>query len=255
LFEAWSTDFVTEKRVGQPLPSSGQQAVGAAMAAALGLSVHQHIGAGAAELLTALTAPGAITLTGRVADEWLAGRLGRRAAAYETASEQSGLSHEEIGSVVRSAPGLLTLAGSIGADAEDARYQAKVEALGRALAAALSDPTPATIDQQFLRAAAIADLEPPHVKLLHFIAYPPGAGGDYAGGLMLLDEVVGPALPDVRPILRQLQATLSRHYLIRQEPSDPTGRYEPYTMITSFGHEILELLGQDQRRARTMPLL
>lgn len=239
----------------QPLPTSGQQAVGAAMAAALGISVQQYIGAGAAELLAALTAPGAITLTGRVADEWLAGRLGRRVAAYETASEQSRLTHEQVGSIVRSTPGLLNLAGSIGADAEDARYQAKVEALGRALAAALSDPTPATIDQQFLRTAAIADLEPPHVKLLHFIGYPPGVGGDYAGGLMLLDELVGSALPDVQPILRQVQATLSRHYLIRQEESDPTGQYEPYTMVTPFGHEILDLLGQDRRRARPMPLL
>lgn len=239
----------------QPLSTSGQQAVGAAMAAALGLSVQQYIGAGAAELLAALTAPGAITLTGRVADEWLAGRLGRRVAAYEAASDHSGMTHEEIGSIVRSTPGLLNLAGSIGAGAEDARYQAKVEALGRALAAALSDPTPATIDQQFLRAAAIADLEPPHVKLLHFIGFPPGMGGDYAGGLMLLDELVGSALPDIQPILRHVQATLLRHHLIRQEASDPTGRYEPYTIVTPFGHEILELLGQDQPRARPMPLL
>lgn len=255
MFRTCSTDLVTEEQLEHKLPTSGQQAVGAAMAAALGLSVQQHIGAGAAELLTALTAPGAITLTGRVADEWLAGRLARRVAAYETASEQSGLTHEEIGSIVRGAPGLLNLAGSIGADAEDARYQAKVEALGRALAVALSDPTPATIDQQFLRAAAIADLEPPHVKLLHFIAYPSGVGRDYAGGVMLLDELVGPAMPDVQPFLPQVQATLVRHYLIRQESSDPAGRYEPYTMVTPFGHEILELLGQDKHPARPMPLL
>ena len=191
------------------------------MAAALGLTMEHHIGPGASAILAAGVTPAAITTTGRIHHEWLQARLSRRVAAYDVAARASGREGDELAEVARSTPGMLDLIGSVGVTAEDARYRAKVEGLGRALAAALADPGPATMDAAFMQVAAIADLEPVHVRVLHLIAHGPPEGHPLRGGdtgdptAMLLDaSLFEGIIPGAGSYVGNIMAVLTRHYLV-----------------------------------------
>ncbi|MBC7680551.1 MAG: hypothetical protein H7233_16430 [Pseudorhodobacter sp.] len=114
--------------------------------------------------------------------------------------------------------GLAMEAGTRTADAD------KIRALGRALAAGVSDD--ALVEPATLIALALADLEPPHVHLLRRMAQetPPRV---YGGGRTRMVTEAGPfrpspwelpqmiaALPALQPVLRPVLATLTRHALL-----------------------------------------
>lgn len=145
---------------------------------------------------------------------------------------ETGVSIEELEARISSSDKRAMFAG-IALDAGTRTVdQDKIRALGRALAAGVSDD--ALVDPAMLIVLAVADLEPPHVKLLRQLAEdePPRV---YAGGRVRFVTPGGPfkprdwerrsmiaASPELKPVLAPVLATLTRHALVLEV--DQTGR-------------------------------
>ena len=124
------------------------------------------------------------------------------------------------------------LGGSAISAATRTAYDAKVRALGRALACGLADDQ-ARIDEEQLIIAAIADMEAPHVSLLHLLVTrtPSRDASGIVGAVYEAPTFTLPGTPDSRawradyiasvrptlgPVLPALLGTLERHGLVKE---------------------------------------
>jgi hypothetical protein len=128
--------------------------------------------------------------------------------------------------------------------AQDTAMRDKRRALGRALAAGVAGDS-ARVDEELLFVRAIADLDPPHIRLLSLIGSEAPSKKPLNGGWMS-HEIVGhdPGLADVLPALL---ATLELHTLILDggvvKPVEG-GRVHQYS-VTARGQAFLRRLAED----------
>ena len=128
--------------------------------------------------------------------------------------------------------------------AQDTTMRDKRRALGRALAAGVAGDS-ARVDEELLFVRAIADLDPPHIRLLSLIGSEAPSKALLNGGWMS-HEIVGrdPGLADVLPALL---ATLELHTLILDggivRPVEG-GRVHQYS-VTARGQNFLRRLTED----------
>jgi hypothetical protein len=138
----------------------------------------------------------------------------RGARTLQVAAEELDISIDELGSQIGAGPEQAELlARVLEASARTLTLTAKVEALGRVLASGLKDE--AKLDEAAMLAAALMDMEAPHVRVLTAIKTKSAAGSG-ASRDMLLREFAG-----LKFGLANIISVLSRHGLILQRSSVP----------------------------------
>lgn len=150
-----------------------------------------------------------------VSTRWyeLTHRGGERVLEEATAA---GVPLDQLEALVGEDVGRLMLAGAAIDAGTRTAYPDKLRALGRALAAGVSDV--ALVDPERLAVAALDDMEAPHVKVLRHIAEeeppksPSRARLSWSVGWS--GEALARDLPEVAPVLAPILATLQRHALI-----------------------------------------
>jgi hypothetical protein len=104
--------------------------------------------------------------------EALALRRRRAERVYELAAVEAGISPEELLQRILGDERLLGLAAAVVAAASETALDAKIRALGRALATGALAADEAVVAEQRLLVNILADLEAPHVRLLAQLAKP-----------------------------------------------------------------------------------
>lgn len=107
----------------------------------------------------------------------------------------------------------------------------KLRALGRALAAGVTDD--ALVDQELLVVAALEEMEAPHVKVLRHIAEEWPNGMAMGSRPSWTEAGLRQVLPEVATVLDPVMATLERHTLVR---------------VTDRTPEAMQNLEQERRR-------
>lgn len=201
-----------------------------------------------ADLVANAAYPMLLKLTKKVAAEWNDIRWVRSVRSIQVATETAGVTEDDLTHRLRERTELLELAGKAAQGAADARYDARIKALGVALARGILQQDDAQLDEEFFLVAALTDLEVPHVRLLDFLATnaPPGRGS-----IMVSDGMIRQVLPQLAPVHEVLTEVLRRHGLIREVPEIHRGRgpsgnetfsSRPYTYVTRLGGEVLARL-------------
>lgn len=104
-----------------------------------------------------------------VAHEALPRRRQRAATAAEVAAAKTGLTPGELLERIRADERLLELAAAVIAAAAETALQAKIRALGQALAHGTLTTDEAEIDQERFMVGTLAALEAPHIRVLQEI--------------------------------------------------------------------------------------
>lgn len=183
------------------------------MASAAGAGLGYMAGSPETAMAGAGLAP-AMALAWEVDQAGRARRLQRAAEALVTSTQVSGISIEDLESRAEYDSETAELLARVIQLAADARMAEKVSALGRLLGQTLVDKPAERFDEAFLIAAALQDLEAPHVRLLALINGRYGttwtaAGSSRASGLQAFSRLTGGAL-----VLPAIVATLVRHGLV-----------------------------------------
>jgi hypothetical protein len=139
-------------------PSTGGAVGGALVGVAFGGVPGAVIGAAAGEVAA------------YVAHEALAHRRQRAATAVEVAATEADLTPEELLERIRADERLLELAATVIAAAAETALQAKIRALGQALARGTLATDDAQIDQERFMVDTLAGLEAPHLRALHQVS-------------------------------------------------------------------------------------
>jgi hypothetical protein len=108
----------------------------------------------------------------QLAREALALRRRRGERAYELATAEAGMSPEELLQRILADQRLMDLAVLAVTAASETALDAKIQALGRALATGALATDEAVVDQQRLLVGILADLEAPHLRVLAQLAEP-----------------------------------------------------------------------------------
>lgn len=173
-------------------PSTGSAVGGALVGVALGGVPGAVVGAAAGEVAA------------YVAHEALARRRQRAAAAVEVAAAKTGLTPEDLLARIRADDRLLELAAAVIAAAAETALQAKIRALGQALARGTLATDDATIDQERFMVATLAALEAPHVRLLLEIQR-------HSWRYDVLQQRLPGLVPVIPPVLSALRANALIH--------------------------------------------
>lgn len=128
--------------------------------------------------------------------------------------------------------------------------EGKITALAQVLAEGLRDG--GSVDEAFVIAAALADIEAMHVFVLHYLAVRPlppeelwGRPGEAPRGWDRAQ--LGEALPEVAPVLDGLLAVLEGYGLVRPQTDSTWAGVAALAQhaITPLGRRCLFLLGED----------
>jgi len=239
----WSSESL-RGRLRELMPS-GAGSVGGAL---VGLA----IGGPAGAVVGAATEPALEQLVSAA----LALRRRRGERAYEVAADEAGMSPDELLRSILGDERLLDLAVAVVTAAAETALDAKINALGRALATGATAADDAVVDEQRLLVRILADLEAPHIRVLVQLARPhprgrsvevPRVGGETRPGWAVddLEEALASARAILEPILRVLEA----HGLATEVASAVGAAYNACS-VTDAGLACLTLLG---RRAEQPP--
>lgn len=149
---------------------------------------------------------------GSIGSRWhdLSRRGGERVLEEAAAA---GVPVEELEARIGEDDERLLLAGAAINAGTRTAYPDKVRALGRALAAGVSDD--ALVDPERLAVAALNDMEAPHVKVLGHMAEGSWVGPHAEPRWAVSD--LARALPEVALVLAPVLATLERHALVERD--------------------------------------
>ena len=201
---------------------------------ALGFAVGGPAGA-----LVGGATPAAISAVLRYGDTTLEGRRQRAATALTVAADLLGGGVDDLETMLADDPARLELLARILEAAGHTPLAEKIPALGRVLAAGLGNS--ASLDGAFLLAAALNELEAPHVQVLQTIAVrepPPDLLGQpqESWGTTELADLHLP----FRYLMISIISTLDRHALIWDMGENVEGGRR--WVITEIGTQILDLL-------------
>jgi hypothetical protein len=162
-------------------------------------------------------------------------------AAAASANEDVASLVERIGDDVQRQELLLRVLQAAGAGT----LPSKIVALGRVLAAGLNDDA---VDESFILAGALAEMEAPHVQVLRILNMANGAPVTGLPDLnWWLPDHILQRLPGYSVVLPAVLQTLGRHGLVRNPPQSAwIGQGEDPVGITPLGHRCLALIPLDR---------
>jgi hypothetical protein len=179
--------------------------------------------------------------------ETLARRHQRAGRAIAAAAAGAGMTPEELLDRILGDERLLDLAAAAVAAASETMIEAKIRALGRALASGALATDDTVVDEQRFLVDTLADLEAPHVRVLNQLSIehegygsPVGPDGrSRAYGWLLEDLSAG--LPGLVPVLQSVLNVLAGRGLIL-DTAEGTYEYQPRWVLTEFGKQCLVML-------------
>lgn len=199
----------------------------------------------------ALVGAGAGVVVQHVTNRAMSRRFQRAAEVVEIAADEAGLTPEELLERIRADERLLELAAAVIAAAAETVLQAKIRALGQALARGTLATDDAEIDQERFMVGTLGALQAPHVRVLHKISrrysgygqrHTP-EGQPQAHGWTFED--LAARLPGMRPVLRPILSALTANALIFDTAVGmwgfSSGKSERW-IITDYGRQVLDLL-------------
>jgi hypothetical protein len=173
----------------------------------------------------------------------------------ELAARQANLGLEELQRRLAGSPHRLQLTAAALAAAANTTLEAKLRALGRALATGALTTDDAVIDEQRFLVDTLADLEAPHLRVLHQLSiehegywpevYAPGQEGAHGWSLRDLAD----SLPGQEAVLEPILSVLAGHALAL-DTADGTLEYRlegRRWVVTDYGKRCLaelEAIGQ-----------
>jgi hypothetical protein len=199
----------------------------------------------------ALIAGSAAAVVQHVVREEMNRRFQRAANVVQIAATEAQMTPEELFERVRADDRLLELAASVIAAAAETALQAKIRALGQALARGTLATDDATIDQERFMVGTLAALEAPHVRVLtqikrHYRGYGQRTTSDgthQAHGWTF--EALAARQPGLRQMLRPILSALTANALIFDTAIGTwdytVGKSERW-IITNYGRRVLDLL-------------
>lgn len=217
-------------------------------------------------VVAAVATPAVVALLAKAAEEWRRGSEKRQQRVVTEAAAWAGLSAEDLLATVVADPALLLLLSRALAAAAGTVLDAKVVALGRALASGALADDPAALQGQALIVDVLARLEAPHVRLLDAVAAGTTRSGGDVDGPTEVDLAAtihapvggGPATGGVllQPLLRTLdgeglvyQVSIGATWEDRVHDEDLPGMQTSHWAVTGFGRALLELLHEAGRRS------
>jgi hypothetical protein len=148
---------------------------------------------------------------------------------------------------------LLDLAAAVVAAASETMVEAKIRALGRALATGALAADDAVVDEQRFLVDILDDLEAPHVRMLHQLSIQHegyGSPRDEEGkerAYGWLTEDLTAHLPGLAVVLRPVLRILEGRDLIR-DTAMGTWDYVPRWVVTETGERCLAMLEERGRK-------
>jgi hypothetical protein len=225
-----------QRHLTEVVPSAGGAVGGVLVGVVLGGPAGAFVGATAGAVLEHVTR------------EALRRRWDRGEQAVEIAAATANLTPEELLERILADENLLELAAAVIAAAAETALDAKVRALGQALARGATDE--AMIDVERFLVGTLAALEAPHVRVLGQIAqryddYGSPAGPDgrpraYGWTLAALEA----HLLRLAPVLQPVLGILSANGLITDTAIGSLD-YNPRWVITESGRTVLHMLEDD----------
>ena len=197
-----------------------------------------------ASVMAATATPGITVTLSAIWDKVAERRVSHVEETLTEAADTSATTLEEFLDAAVSGERSQELLARVVMAAQDTTMREKRRALGRALAAGVAGDS-AVVDEELLFVRAIADLDPPHIRLLSLIGSEAPSKAPIKGGWMT-HEITrhDPGLSDVLPALL---ATLELHTLIQDggivRPMEG-GRVHRYT-VTARGRHFLSRLIED----------
>jgi hypothetical protein len=191
-----------------------------------------------------------------IVSETLARRRDRGQRALAVAAAEAAMTPEELLQRIVRDERLLDLAAAVVAAASETMVEAKIRTLGRALAKGARASDDAVVDEQRFLVDTLADLEAPHIRVLHQLSVehegygsprkPDGGRRAYGWSTGdLSDELPGMALV-LRPVLRALAGReLVRDTAVGTRDYVP-GEAERW-VVTNFGMQCLVMLEEHGR--------
>lgn len=223
------------RHLGELMPSAGSGVSGALVGAAIGGPVGAVVGAGAGAVLD------------HVIREALRRRRDRGEQALELAAVEANLTSEQLLERILADERLLELAAAVIAAAAETALDAKIRALGQALARGTLATDDAMIDTERFIVGTLAVLDASHVRVLGQInqryddygeEFGPD-GGRLAYGWTL--EALSEYLSWLTPVLRPVLGTLTANGLIRDTAIGAL-EYRPRWVVTEYGEQVLRML-------------
>ncbi|WP_329174930.1 hypothetical protein OG754_19210 [Streptomyces decoyicus] len=180
--------------------------IAAAIATGAGIAIGGPFGG----VVGAFSAPALSSAAGMLVEHVRQRRLHRSGQVLRNVARTLGMSESSVVDRLISDDGILELASRVILAAQDISLDQKRRALARALAAAIADGRPATLDISGLIARAITGIDAPHIRMMAILedAAPlPSQPNDAIKYGMQLTEIIqkDPGLTEgAYPILRQL---------------------------------------------------
>ncbi|SRR6266536_4186710 len=231
--------FEIQRRLAELVPA-GSGAIGGTL---LGLALGGPVGA--------LVGAGAGVVVQHVVNEAMARMFRRATAAVEIAADEAQMTSEELLERIRSNERLLDLAVRVVAAAAETTLEAKVRALGQALARGTLASDDAIIDMERFMVDTLAALEAPHLRVLQQINQRYSGygrrttpdGQRQAHGWTF--EALASRQPGLRPVMRPILSVLTAQALIFDTAVGTwgysSGKSERW-IITEYGRRFLDLL-------------
>jgi hypothetical protein len=222
-----------------------------AAAATIAQGVGATLPAGIGGLVAAATEPVILRLLENVGAEWGSLRARRATRLFCITSAEVSLSIDELETRISGNEPLVELAAAAAIGAADARYDARIVALGKALASGILAESADAIDQERIFVEVLSALDRPHVRLLSYMV----ENEKYEGGgpdprLAVIED-----LPDISPVFGYLASALERNYLIEQRrklkfrqdwkingPTNVPEGMSDRLFVTDFGRQVLDRL-------------
>lgn len=228
----------------EPQPTALERLAATTAAAAGGL-VGYGIGGPEGALIGAAS-PGAVDLAWQLGNRALQGRLTRGSRTLDIAAEQLDIDLDQLAERATADAARLELLARVLEAAGRSPIEDKVAALGRTLASGL-DPA-GQVDEALVLAAALDDLEAPHIQMLaliveHEVATVVARCPDTGKAGWNTDQLRD-ALPQMRLVLPAVIQTLDRHGLVADRADRETyaGTGRARYGATDLGRRCIELL-------------
>jgi hypothetical protein len=228
-----------------------KQMVYEAAAATIAQGVGATLPVGIGGLVAAAAEPVLLRLLQNLGAEWASLRARRATRLFRITSAEVSLSIEELERRISSNEPLVELAAAAAVGAADARYDARIVALGKALASGVLAESADVVDQERIFVEVLSALDRPHVRLLSYM----NENEKYEGGGPDPRVAATVDLPDISPVFGYLASTLERNYLIEQRSelkfrpdwkiNGPTNVPEGMSgrlFVTDFGRQVLDRL-------------
>lgn len=174
---------------------------------------------------------------------------GNAAVSWATVLEDvSGLTPDELRSVVEEFPMIAELVGMAWESAARTAGEDKRTMLAKAVAAAIRSPANEAVEPYPHLVRTIALIETSEVKLLTLLAQPAPNSGRHAYTRLdgaMTEEDLAKLWPGARELLTPMLAALAREGLIRDAAVGTFGYSEPAWRVTQYGLRLLRFLPRD----------